>query len=173
VGNGLLSSSVSSHCAEVVGVDVSAALIAIARKYHQSGKVEYFCRSILDPAVYAPLQGRGITRISMYEGLQNFRTEDFRLILRMARKVLPPDGLVLFGSIPDAEKLWSFYNTPDRKAEYLRRIAEGTEPIGTWWNKRQLREIGENEGFAVEILSQERTRHTLHYRFDARVANSP
>src|SRR5262249_17769885 len=34
-GNGLLSSSVSRQCAEVVGVDVSAVLIALARKYHR------------------------------------------------------------------------------------------------------------------------------------------
>src|SRR5262249_42651214 len=110
--------------------------------------------------------------ICIYEALQYFRAEDLELILRLARKVLSHDGLVLLGSIPDAEKLWSFYNTPERKAEYLRRIAEGTEGIGTWWNKQQLREIVEKEGFSVEILAQKRTLHTAHYRFDVRIRSS-
>jgi cyclopropane fatty-acyl-phospholipid synthase-like methyltransferase len=171
-GNGLLSANVSGQCAAVVGVDLSAVLIAVARKYHQTENVEYFCRSILDPALYAQLEGRRITRICLYEGLQYFRREDLRLILQFARNILPNDGLVFFGSIPDAEKIWSFYNTPDRKAEYLRRMAEGTEAIGTWWNKQQLREIGEDEGFSVEILTQKRTLHTAHYRFDARIRRS-
>ena len=171
-GNGLLSSNVSRQCEEVVGVDVSAVLIAVARKYHQPENVEYFCRSILDPTLYAQLESRRITKICVYEALQYFRTEDLRLILRLARKILPHDGLVLFGSIPDAEKLWSFYNTPDRQAEYFRRMAEGTEAIGTWWNKQELREIAENEGFSVEILAQKRTLHTAHYRFDVRIRSS-
>lgn len=108
----------------------------------------------------------------MYEALQHFRLEDLSLLLRLAKTILPQNGVVLLGSIPDVTKLWSFYNTPERKAEYCRRMAEGNEAIGTWWDSEQLREICENQGFRTEILKQSRVLHTAHYRFDALLKNS-
>ena len=170
-GNGLISSNVSQFCAELVCVDFSATLIDVARKYHQRKNVEYFHRSILDPKFYSEMADRGIGKAYMYEALQNLRLEDLTLLLTMMKKVLPQNGVVFLGSIPNVAKMWSFYNTPERKAEYHRQVAQGTEAIGTWWDQEQLREICEQQGFRAEISSQNSVLHTAHYRFDALIRN--
>jgi 2-polyprenyl-3-methyl-5-hydroxy-6-metoxy-1,4-benzoquinol methylase len=171
-GNGVLSAGVSKHCAELLCVDYSQTLVDVARKHHCGSNVEYFCRSVLDPAFYTQVAGRGITKIYMYEALQHFRIDDLSSLLRLAKTILPGNGVVLLGSIPDVTKLWSFYDTPERKAEYFRRMAEGNEAIGTWWEPENLREICEKQGFRTEILKQSSVLHTAHYRFDVLLKNS-
>jgi 2-polyprenyl-3-methyl-5-hydroxy-6-metoxy-1,4-benzoquinol methylase len=166
-GNGVISSRVSHQCAQLVCVDFSETLINVARKHHSGKNVEYFCGSVLDPAFYLDVSPRGISKIYMYEALQHLRLEDLSLLLRLAKTILPPGGLLFLGSIPDVAKLWNFYNTAERSAEYFRRSAQGTEAIGTWWDQEQLCEICESQGFLAEILSQSSVLHTAHYRFDA------
>jgi cyclopropane fatty-acyl-phospholipid synthase-like methyltransferase len=170
-GNGLVSAGISDHCAQLVCIDFSETLIDIARKHHPRKNIEYFCRSILEPAFYSELADRRINKILMYEALQNLRVEDLSFLLGMAKKMLPEDGVVLLGSIPNVSKLWCFYDTSERKAEYFQRVANGTEAIGTWWDQGHLREICENHGFQAEILSQNGALHTAHYRFDALIRN--
>jgi hypothetical protein len=102
----------------------------------------------------------------MYEALQHFEPEDLKSLLRNLKTILQPHAPVLFGSVPDQQRLLSFYNTPERRAEYQRRVSDGTEAMGTWWDKNQIRAIAADEGFQAEILPQPVQLHTAHYRFD-------
>ena len=102
----------------------------------------------------------------MYEALQCFAKDDLRSILQTIQPYCAPTSRILFGSVPDADRVWNFYNTAERREEYFRRSADGTEAIGTWWQKSDIENCAEQFGFSVQFLAQPSILHTAHYRFD-------
>ena len=160
-GNGLLTSRCAAHCREVVGVDVSAFLIGVARSRFARPNVEYVqadaCR------LPAEVVGKPFTKICVYEALQHFTEDETRILL----EGLPRSAPVFLGSVPDRERLWNFYDTPARRDEYHRRVKDGTEAIGHWWTSADLARLGGSLGYAVTILAPDPALHVAHYRFDA------
>lgn len=165
-GNGLLTHRVAAFCHKVVAVDYSGILIEVARKYHQPSNVSYVQSSVLDlsPELLGPVVS--FTKVYMYEALQHFGEEDLEALLRVIRKMITAEALVYFCSVPDKERIWHFYNTPELRDEYYRRKAEGREAMGTWWEYRTLESIAASLGFRCNRLSQSQQLYTAHYRYD-------
>jgi ubiquinone/menaquinone biosynthesis C-methylase UbiE len=164
-GNGLITARLAPLCRLVVGVDFSAELISIARERHPLPNTVYICRSA-DDLQPADFPAAPPNKACMNFSLQHFTVAMAGRLLGSLR-ALAPRGLTFYvNDVPDADRIFAFYNTPERRAEFERRRAAGTEAIGTWWNRAQLRSLFEAAGFAVEITDPEPERSTAHYRFD-------
>ena len=165
-GNGLITSRVAAICSEVVGVDYSAHLLSIANKYHRPDNVSYVLSSVLNVTPAIPPQKGQYTKVYMYEALQHFDDKEFREVLKKMARL--DEGFQIFlGSIPDKSRLFDFYNTEARRAEYEYRTSKGNEAIGTWWNRADVQRIAEQCGYTCVTLPQNRKLYTAHYRFDA------
>jgi cyclopropane fatty-acyl-phospholipid synthase-like methyltransferase len=165
-GNGLVTSLVAAHCRHVVAVDYSAPLIGAARLHHARGNVDYVVADVsrLD-AVAVDLSQTDAAYMSL--AFQYFDSDKARALLASLRAVVPPRCRLFLEDIPDAARLFDFYNTPERQAEYRRRIADGTEAIGHWWSADDLVRLAASEGFDCRIITQPAQRFRTHYRFDA------
>ena len=105
----------------------------------------------------------------MYEALQYFQGGQFQQLVELLLTLCDEKAILLFSSIPDEDKLWGFYDTPERQREYEARKRNGTEAIGNWWKKDSIRKICSKYNLQCEFLSQPADFHTFHYRFDVRI----
>lgn len=164
-GNGLLTARFAAVCAHVTGVDYSAPLIDVARRRFARPNLEYVHA---DAAALPPeVAGRPFSKVCMYEALQHFTVEAADAVLRGVRASGARGAPVLLASVPDRTRLWSFYDTPERRREYERRVQEDTEPIGHWWTPEEMTSLGERRGYRVQLLPPHPSLHVAHYRFDA------
>lgn len=102
----------------------------------------------------------------MYEALQHFTTEQAETMTRVVRGSAAGAAPMFWGSVPDEDRKWAFYDTAQRRDEYHRRAKEGTEPIGHWWTVTDVVRLGERCGYSVSILKPSAALHVAHYRFD-------
>jgi SAM-dependent methyltransferase len=164
-GNGLITARLAPLCRAAVGIDYSRELIEVARERHALSNTVYLHRAaddlhLADFATGAP------TKVCMNAGLQYF-TESMTASLLRSLRVLTQSHLMLyFTDVPDAGKIDAFYDTPERRAEFERRRASGTEALGTWWDRAHLAALMTAAGFAFAIVEPEPNRLTARYRFD-------
>ena len=164
-GNGLVTIRLSHACQRIVGVDFSTELIEVARKHHSSDKITYLYGSATE---VTPTQLGGIrpSKIVMCVGLQYFSEQNLGDLMRAIGGLTQNSVPIYFTDVPDVDHLYDFYDTPERRADYERRKAVGTEAMGTWWSARRLDEIMRSFGYSAEIQAQDPRRFGAHYRFD-------
>lgn len=166
-GNGLITREIASRCANVVGIDFSEPLLAVAKKQHKPGNVTYHHLSVLELDKLGASYERYFDKVLMYEALQHFSEDSLADILQQLLVYVKPENVIIvFGSVPDKARIWNFYDTPARRQEYFARQAKGTEAIGTWWSEAFVRQTCASLGLVVEFHPQHKALHTAHYRFD-------
>jgi len=163
-GNGLITARLSPCCGEITAVDFSEGLIQIANKYFIKANVSY---EIGDARTF--FSGAGnipFTKILMNACVQHFEVSELQKMLTamLGQKSL---SRIYFTSIPDKARLWDFYNTPERKADYHQRIKHGRDAIGTWWDRGEFELMAESLGYKTICFDQPSALDTAHYRFDA------
>ena len=168
-GNGLITSAIAKKCQYTVGVDFSQPLIEVARQYHSQKNINYAQLSVLDLTGENLDVSRPFTKIYMYEGLQYFQENQLSALLETILPLASEQVIMLLAGIPDLSRIWAFYDTPERRREYELRKSQGTEAIGTWWDKSFIRQVCSQYGLQCEFLPQHELSHTAHYRFDARI----
>lgn len=165
-GNGLITRNLSERCASICGVDYSQPLIAIAQQHHQRDNICYLCASVLElPEMLQGANG-SFSKVYMYEALQHFSETDIDAILAVIERLSTPGARIFFGSVPDRQRIWKFYDTPGRRRDYEMRVAEGREAIGTWWRSEFLEDAARRHGMTCHFMEQHASLHTAHYRFD-------
>lgn len=164
-GNGLLTVKLAPHCRAVFAVDYADELIEIACRYNGMKDIAYLNRaaSELAPADFARLRPN---KVCMNAGLQYFTVEMTSNLLKSLLPAIGSRAPLYFSDIPDAAKLFEFYDTPARRAEFEHRRIEGTEAIGTWWSRADLRRIFEDAGYRADFIDQDPRRFTASYRYD-------
>ena len=166
-GNGLLTRRIADRCARVVGVDFSESMLEIARRHQGAGNIEYVHASVLDLGeLFAPGE---FTKIGLIESLHYLSPEQLELLFRAIDAVLAEGGIAYLVGVTDAERIFNFFNTPERRASYEQQKREGREIMGHWWSREELEAAGDTCGFAVELIDQDRRLNTAHYRFDVRL----
>jgi len=168
-GNGLITLAIAEKCNSIVGVDFSEPMIEIAREYHNLNNTKYLNLPVLDITLENLQIVRPFTKVYMYEGLQYFQEDHFTDLMQTLLALSDESVIILFGGVPDKDKIWDFYNTPERRHDYEERKVHGKEAIGTWWEKSFIREICSRYELHCEFLPQHELSHTAHYRFDARI----
>lgn len=165
-GNGLITHRLAAICQKIIGLDYSQRLIEIANRYQRASNLFYVQGDVLQLSSNQIPAGERITKVLMYEALQHFREDQLASLLQTVSRTAAGWVSLYIASIPDKNRLWSFYNTPERRQEYHRRVADGTEAIGTWWTQRFISEVAEAEGCECAYITQRPELHTAHYRFD-------
>ena len=164
-GNGLLTIRLAAACRFTYGVDFSRDLIEIARRYHAGAAVCY---------VHCPVTDLNTTRLGRYRpskvcmigALQYITAAVLERLLAVLGTVTDDLAPIYFHDVPDADRLYNFYDTPERRIDYQLRRAAGTEAIGTWWSRRHLTDLLKTHGYVAEIFAQNPRCSGAHYRFD-------
>jgi hypothetical protein len=75
--------------------------------------------------------------------------------------------MLFIGDIPDRDKLWDYFNTPERQAAYFDGIARGQRIIGSWLERRWLEQLCRAAGFvAASAAPQDARLIYADFRFD-------
>lgn len=163
-GNGLVTQRCADRCLDVTGVDFSAPLVAIARSHFARPNIRYIVADAC--ALPATVTRTPFTKICMYEALQHFTTSEAEAMASGLRASAAGAAPLFWGSVPDEDRKWQFYDTAQRREEYHRRVEEGTDPIGHWWTVSDVARLGARCGYSVRILKPNAALHVAHYRFD-------
>lgn len=166
-GNGLITREIAPRCKRIVGVDFSEPLVGVAQAHHCPKNASYHVGSALQLSAKILPEGALFSKAYMHEALQYFDEADLRNIIAGIRQLTTKACPVFFGGIPDHARLWDFYNTPERKQDYLRRKAEGREAIGTWWERPTLIAVAREAGYECKFIEQPEGLYSAHYRFGA------
>lgn len=165
-GNGLVTLRLARVCWAVYGVDYSSELIAVARRHCSAPNITYIVGDAADISA-AQLDHERPTKVAMIAGLQYFTAAKLERLLTAIRSLTGGTAPVFFTDVPDVEHLYTFYDTPERRAYYEQQQAMRTEPMGTWWSRRHLARLLGSAGYTAEFKSQAPDRYpTCHYRFD-------
>lgn len=164
-GNGLLTKEIGKYCKSIFSLDYSNQLIQIAQKYHAASNIAYCNASVLEIESEVS-NGQRFNKVYMYEALQHFTSEEFVTLLHKLTPLLDQNAILFFASVPDEERLWNFYNTPELKQYYFEQKSKGNLLLGTWWKKQNILQIARDLGFECEIQYQQENLYTAHYRFD-------
>lgn len=167
-GNGLITERIAARVARIAGVDVSEGLIESARANHAPPNCTYH---LGDLAELESLPVEGVAKAYSNGVLQHLSVDETRVLLGALIDQIG-NGMVFFASgIPDRARIREFYNTPERWAYYERRMAEGTEQIGHWWERDELVGLCREFGLTCTPVEQPGSLYTSHYRFDARISS--
>lgn len=110
------------------------------------------------------------TKVILYFALQHFNEKETLDILEKIYKCLKPGGICLIGDIPDIERKFEFFNTPEREKAYFSSIKNNEPIIGTWFERNFLKKAGLFLGFSESILLDQPVNHiNSHYRFDLKL----
>jgi predicted TPR repeat methyltransferase len=165
-GNGLVTIRLAAACDAVYGIDYSKALIEVARRHHPAANVTYIHCDATELTT-ARLGNVRPSKIAMIAGLQYFTAAKLERLLATTAALTGGSSPLFFSDVPDVDHLHDFYDTPARRAYYEEQMANGTEPMGTWWNRRHLAGLLNSAGYAAEFHEQGALRDTAYYhRFD-------
>ena len=168
-GNGLITSVFAETCASVTGVDYSDGLIEIAREHFARENVHYCLSSVLDLTTELFPDGTRFSKVVMVESLQYFEVSQLPRLLDAVGSVSTQGVRIVFTGVPDQDRIGSFYDTPERQAEYQERKIEGREALGYWWRSEDIVRVAESRDMGCQILPQDPALNTAHYRFDVRL----
>lgn len=170
-GNGVITMQIANYVNAIFGVDYSQPLIDVANS-HKPGNATYFCGSALDDSFVGLIGNRRFEKIYMNESLQHFAEVDFSKILDNFIAVGEDQALFYMTGIPEKKNLFAFYDTEERRKDYYERVANGTEAVGTWWEREYLVDVARAKGLSIKTLDQPADYYTSHYRFDAIVGKN-
>jgi cyclopropane fatty-acyl-phospholipid synthase-like methyltransferase len=172
-GNGLVTAEIAKKCNSIIGIDHSDSLVKIAKEYYQPENITYYQGSILDPGIKTYfLNVRPFTKILMYEALQHFTEDDLATILEITTEISTPNVVIFWGSIPDKDKIWDFYDTDEKREMYQIRKSRNEEKIRNWWDKKIIEKECLRNGYKIQFLAQNPILHSAYYRFDVQLSKN-
>jgi ubiquinone/menaquinone biosynthesis C-methylase UbiE len=162
-GNGLIGSKLAEQCANVVIVDIAEGLLA----HVDEGASNVQC--IQGDMRAVEFEDQSFDAVLCYAALQYLTLEEAILLFERMYKWLTPGGRLFVGDIPDANKQWGFFNSPERQAAYFDNVKAGRPIVGTWFDRQWLTNLATHSGFSsVETLDQPDTQIYSWFRFDLR-----
>ena len=132
-GNGLFSESFYSKVSLIDALDISKTLIEVLDKKYLNNVTTHItdiCNHDYPSQYYS--------KILWYAGIQYIDKKNIIILLTKLRDSLCKGGKIYIGDIPDESKLWTYFNTPERKADYFNGITSNQPVIGTWIQEQWL-----------------------------------
>lgn len=162
-GNGLLSIPLSKKYGEVIAVDISQVLLDNIKQDDYPN-----IRTIKSDALALNLEDNSIDKAVLYFAIQHFDLKETLLLLKLIRRFLKKDGIFYIGDIPDREKTWAFFNTPEYEKAYFESIEQKTPIVGQWFSRTFIEKAALYAGFSeAKTFDQPDYQVNAHYRFDA------
>lgn len=161
-GNGLITKKISNFVKKVYAMDFSDELIAVAKSINNAPNIEYMVGDVtkIDYEHEFP----HVNKFNFYSCVQYLTPDDLDELLRRLSRLT---GITVYMSnIPDINKIWDFYNTPEKREFFIRSVKEGRYHLGYWYDKTQIKSLSEKYGFRVNFLDIDKRINTAYYRFD-------
>jgi SAM-dependent methyltransferase len=161
-GNGALSSRLYDSCAELLGVDFSEFLIAIAQeKFERLPRYVYRCD---DAAHYTETEAEPtrFTTALCYGSFSFFSPDNSERVLTQLRERFTSVERVFIGNLPDRDLAHLFFaqGLPEDSL-----LDDHTEQIGTWRTKQQMTELAARCGWDASFSTMPPTFFSK-YRYD-------
>ena len=161
-GNGLFTEAYSGLVESITAVDISDPLINTL-KSKNIANVDAFSddvRNICFPE-------SSFSKVLWYAGIQYLPESDIVNYLKELILWMKPNGILLIGDIPDRQKLWDYFNTPERVSLYFDGIGIQKPIIGTWLDPNWIEALCLCSGFKkVEIIQQDTKLIYSDFRYD-------
>ncbi|MDA0659897.1 MAG: class I SAM-dependent methyltransferase [Planctomycetota bacterium] len=162
-GNGWFSRLLAGRCRTVLACDVSRDLLSS----WDSDCPSNVQRRVGDIRHLRFNEGE-FDRILAYGVLQYLSLAETLTLFQTLVGSLRPNGRILLGDLPDARRMWTFFNSADRRAAYFRGLVDQSPVIGSWFDPDWIFHAAHFAGFEhVDILFQPEHLPYAHFRFDA------
>lgn len=135
-GNGLLTDAFSPKVNSICAVDISPSLIERLKKRNLSN-----VDVILNDIRMVHFEKSIFSKILWYAGIQYLDESDIVNMVFKLREWLKPSGIIMIGDIPDKDKIWDYFNNEDRKNAYFQGLSDNQPIIGTWIDKKWIKEL--------------------------------
>lgn len=166
-GNGLITRQLAPHVERVTAVDFAHHLILAAKTHGALQNIEYIEGDAVDGL--SAVRATPPTKFLMNDSLAYFDPKSFARLLAAIVETRPLGPVrVLITGIPDDDRKWVFYDTPERRLRYDEGLASGSghnDGLGRWWRADEIRETCERCGLHVQLEAQPVEVST--YRMDA------
>lgn len=166
-GNGLITRRIASQIDRVDGFDISENLIKIAQKPPSIKNSCFLCCDIINHNFSKPSR---YSHVLIYEVIQHLSNIEINKLFKQIYTF--SNAKTFIGSIPDAERIYDFYDTPEKKCFYEKSIANGEPHLGKWWHKGELQDLASEHNFDIEFVNQNPKLYTSYYRFDCTVTRA-
>ena len=166
-GNGLVTSRVAPRVRRIVGVDYAERLVHVARRHHGGPNVSYAHADVLSWS-----SDERFDAAYLYEVVQHIAPADLPRLASVLSAHLVNGARALLCGVPDRERRWDYYDTPEKRSYAEAMDEAGTPHMGHWYTARELAAPFEAVGFRPTILPQDPSMHTAHYRFNLRLDQS-
>src|SRR5262249_47375252 len=104
----------------------------------------------------------------MGSSLAYFSPADLGTILRHLLDVSARGSFLFFLSeIPDIDRKWNFFDTPERRAAHLEyeKVGGTASGVGRWWSKEEVLQVARAHGLDAEVEAE--PPGMTNYRMDA------
>ncbi|WP_425097901.1 class I SAM-dependent methyltransferase [Tropicibacter sp. S64] len=166
-GNGVFTRPLADPAGAALGVDISSAMIATARRDFAAPNLVFEERDVADIRTLASRPEAPFTRVMMYGAWQHFSPETGLTILRDVLEITTPEVRIFLGFVPDDALKDNFFDTPERRAAHAAHVAAGTDAFGTWWRRDDLAEMAGRLGLTCHFTDLPPEVHAASYRFNA------
>lgn len=161
-GNGLITEQLATQVKSVLAVDCSHELL---------NQIDLDChsniRTFQQDIRQLSLIDQKFDKIMIYAGIQYFSENEIIILVKKCYDLLLTNGLLLIGDVPDRNRLWNFFNLPDREEAYFNAKREQKPIIGTWIEPEWMIKLGQFIGYKKALVfPQPDTCPYSHYRFD-------
>lgn len=161
-GNGSLTKPLSERTDQVTAIDFSTALLT-ELKNMRLNNVDIICEDVLTVS----LPPDTFDSILFYFAIQHFTVKQALMIIQKLYLSAKSGSITYIGDIPDVDRRWDFFYTPEYRERYFSSLLEDKPIIGTWFEKRMLCYYCEQIGFSsVQVIEQPDFMINHHYRFD-------
>lgn len=161
-GNGLLTSALAKDCQHILGVDFCEQLITDMAKRCPANVIGI--NADVNTVSFKP---ESFDRVLFSAAIQHFSPTQTIALLSRLRHWLKPNGVLLITDIPDQQRIWNFFNSDEREANYFANELADTTIIGNWYDKQWLVKLAKFSGFSdAKVISQPDDFPYAHYRFD-------
>ena len=161
-GNGLITKKIAVEVNKINAVDFSDGLIDTAKRESYLENITYIASDVM---LLSNTFFNEISKIYMYEALQHFSIAMLADLLSILSST--GNNIKFFiGSVPDKEKIWTYYDTEEKREFFLQRENENKPHMGKWWDKNEIQNIALAHDFKASFYNQNEFLYTSNYRFN-------
>lgn len=158
-GNGLFTLPLSEKVKFVFAFDFTKKLIDAAKKFKSKNNIEYQVGDAKKDFLSLFSEDvSGVKKFLINDATAYFNPLELDLLLEKIKIISGGKFTLYLTNIPNDEKKWDFYNTPERKEKYLKYIESDDQflgGLGRWWTKDEFRAIAEKYDLNLEIKNLE------------------
>ena len=168
-GNGLFTYELKDKVSRIIGVDFSSHIINTANQFKKADNITYCLNDGIEFLRNFNTTFPGV-RPNKYinnDSLAYFSVEQLEEILKLVVAISGDNFHFLLRGVPNADLMWNYYNTDERKQKYLTDKANGdfsNDGLGKWWTREEVENACAKNG--VNCMIHDQDAELSNYRMD-------